>query len=107
MPGADTSGTRERLAAGVAKALAKLPDRPARLLAGRPVRRDGQQLDVHVQLALRLERFVGGWEPLPAPAARARRRSDAAVFRGPVIEIGSRARPRAARPRGSDPGPPL
>jgi acetyl esterase len=89
MPGADTSGTRERLAAGVAKALAKLPHGPARLLAGRPVRRDGQRLDVHVQLALRLERFVGGWEPLPAPAARARRRSDAAVFRGPVIEIGS------------------
>jgi acetyl esterase len=89
MPGADKPGTRERLAAAVAWTLAKLPDRPARLLAGRPVRLDGQLLDVHVQLALRLERFVGGWEPLPAPAARERRRADAAVFRGSVIEVGS------------------
>jgi len=89
MPGGDKPGARERVAAAAASALAKLPDGPARLLAGRPVRLDGQQLDVHVQLALRLERFVGGWEPLPAPEARERRRADAAVFGGPVIEIGA------------------
>ena len=89
MPGLETPGTRGRLAAAIARALAKLPDGLARLLAGRPVRLDGQQLDVHVQLALRLERFVGGWEPVPAPEARKRRRADAAVFGGPLIEVGS------------------
>ena len=80
----------------MAAALAALPGPLARVLAGRPVRVDGQQLDVQVQLAIRLERLLGGWKPLPAPEARAHRLHEAMVFRGPTIEVGARPRPRAA-----------
>ena len=71
----------------MAAALAALPRPLARVLAGRPVRVDGQQLDVQVQLAIRLERLLGGWEPRPAPEARAHRLHEAMVFRGPTIEV--------------------
>ena len=81
-------GARGRVEAGVAAALAALPRSLARVLAGRPVRVDGQQLDVQVQLAIRLERLLGGWEPRPAPEARAHRLHEAMVFRGPTIEVG-------------------
>ncbi len=81
-------GVRGRVEAGVAAALAALPGPLARVLAGRPVRVDGQQLNVQVQLAIRLERLLGGWKPLPAPEARAHRLHEAMVFRGPTIEVG-------------------
>jgi len=69
------------------RGLGMLPPRAARLLAGRPVRIDGQVLDPNVQLALRLERFLGGWEPMPAAEARELRRHDARLFRGRRIEV--------------------
>ena len=72
----------------MAAALAALPRPLARVLAGRPVRVDGQQLDVQVQLAIRFERLLGGWEPRPATEARAHRLHEAMVFRGPTIEVG-------------------
>ena len=86
---ADASSIRRRVEAGVASAVARLPDRAARLVAGRPVRLDDQELDPHVQLALRLERLTGGSEIVPVAAARERRRHDADVFRGSVIEVGA------------------
>ncbi len=72
----------------MAASLAALPRPLGRVLAGRPVRVDGQELDVQVQLAIRLERLLGGWEPQPAPEARAHRLHEAMVFRGPTIEVG-------------------
>ncbi len=89
MTAASTPGIRERLESAVAAGLIRLPPAAARLLAGRPMRLDGQQLDVQVQLALRLERFVGGSELLPVDEARARRRHDARVFHGATIEVGA------------------
>jgi acetyl esterase len=79
--------TRERIEAGAARALAALPAPAARLLGGRPVRIEGQELDPHVQLALRLENLIGGFEPLPVDQVRERRRRDARVFAGPKIEV--------------------
>lgn len=81
-------GVRERAEGLLAIALAALPDRAARLLAGRPIRIDGQELHPQVQLALRLERLVGGSELLPVAKARERRRHDADVFSGRRIEVG-------------------
>ncbi|MDX6583417.1 MAG: acetyl esterase [Solirubrobacterales bacterium] len=78
---------RQRIEAGVVRALIALPRPAARLLAGRPIRIDGQELDPHVQIALRLERMAGGFEPAPVEEVRARRRRDADTFRGPVIEV--------------------
>ena len=68
-------------------------DRPAaggggRLLAGRPVRVEGQQLDAHVQLGLRFENLSGGSKLRSVAATRARRRRDARTFAGPRIEVG-------------------
>jgi acetyl esterase len=80
--------TREALESLVVRALGRLPRPAARLLAGRPVRIEGQELDPNVQLALRLEKFTGGWEPMPATEARELRRHDARVFRGRTIEVG-------------------
>jgi acetyl esterase len=78
----------ELLESAVVRALGLLPKRAARVLAGRPIRIEGQELDPNVQLALRLERLIGGWKPMPATEARALRRHDARVFRGRVIEVG-------------------
>jgi len=71
----------------LARGLSALPDRATRLLAGRPIRIDGQELHPQVRLALRLERLTGGSEILPVAEARARRRHDARVFSGPRIEV--------------------
>ncbi len=89
MGAARTSTIRGRLEAAVAATVVRLPPPAARLFAGRPVRIDGQELDVQVQLALRLEGLVGGSELLPVDQARARRRHDADVFRGATIEVGA------------------
>ena len=102
MPGlADRA--RERLRGRRSPRRSRSCRRPlARLLAGRPVRRDGQQLDVHVQLALRLERLLAAGaaarRPRPARVAATRRPSSAAR--------GSRSA-RVARPRATRPGGPL
>ena len=50
----------ERAEGALARGLAALPDAVARLIAGRRVEIDGQTLDPKVQLALRIERLVGG-----------------------------------------------
>ena len=81
------SRVRSSLEALLARGLSALPDRATRLLAGRPVRIDGQELHPQVRLALRLERLTGGSELLPVPQARERRRHDARVFSGPRIEV--------------------
>ena len=83
------SAIAETVRGGIARAVSALPPQVARLAAGRPVRVEGQELDVHVQLAVRLEELNGGFKPAPVEAVRAKRRADARVFRGKTIEVGS------------------
>ena len=71
----------------LARGLAALPDPATRVLAGRPIRIDGQTLSPQVQIALRLEGLVGGAEIIPVAAARERRRDEARIFRGREIEV--------------------
>ncbi len=78
---------RQRIESGAARALAALPRPLARLLAGRAIRIEGQELDPQVQIAIRLERLTGGFEPAPVEEVRALRRRDAATFRGREIEV--------------------
>jgi acetyl esterase len=78
---------RQRTEASLARMLSALPRPVARVLAGRPIRVDGQELDPQVQIAIRLERLTGGFEPAPVEEVRATRRRDAATFRGPTIEV--------------------
>jgi acetyl esterase len=78
---------RQQLEAGGARVLAALPRPVTRLLAGRPIRIEGQELDPLVQVALRLERLSGGFEPAPVEEVRALRRHDAQTFRGRTIEV--------------------
>jgi acetyl esterase len=49
---------RDRIDAGVLAAVLRLPSRLQRVLAGRPVLRDGQTLDTETQLILRLQRIT-------------------------------------------------
>ncbi len=79
---------RQRIEAGAARGLAALPRPVARLLAGRAIRIEGQELDPLVQIAIRLERLTGGFEPAPVDEVRALRRRDAETFRGRRIEVG-------------------
>jgi acetyl esterase len=81
------SAAGERVQALLARGLAALPDRVTRALAGSPVRIDGQELHPQVQLALKLEGITGGSEILPVGEARERRRQQARVFSGPLIEV--------------------
>lgn len=78
---------RERLESSVARLITRLPDSAVRLLAGRPIRIDGQQLHPQVQIALRLQERLGGSEIVPVAEARERRLHDAQVFSGPLIEL--------------------
>ncbi len=80
---------RERIEIAGAGALARLPNRVARLLAGAPVRIDGQQLDVHVQLGLRLSASsrTGLFEGGPVAKERIRTRADARLVAGRTIEL--------------------
>jgi len=78
---------RERAKAGLAWTVVRLPPPLAGLVAGRPIRVDGQELDVQVQIALRLEKLIGGFKPRPVSEARALRRSEARAFSGPRIEL--------------------
>jgi acetyl esterase len=79
----------EAVAGALASAIAALPHRAARALAGRPIRIDGQELHPQAQLALKLEGLVSGTELLPVAEARERRRHDARVFSGRRIEVGA------------------
>ncbi len=81
------SSLRQRFEAGTVRALSALPRPVARVLAGRPIRIEGQELDPLIQIAVRLERLSGGFEPAPVDEVRALRRRDAETFRGPVIEV--------------------
>jgi acetyl esterase len=72
----------------IVRSVAVLPSRVARVLAGRPVRIEGEELDPRVQLILRLEELAGGWKPMPPAELRMLRRHQARVFRGRVIEVG-------------------
>lgn len=69
------------------RGLAALPAPVTRLLAGRPIHSEGQELNPLVQVALRLERLSGGFEPAPVDEVRALRRRDARTFRGRTIEV--------------------
>jgi acetyl esterase len=73
----------------IVRSVEALPSRVVRLLAGRPVRIEGQELDPRVQLILRLERLAGGWKPMPPSELRALRRRQARVFRGRAIQVGA------------------
>jgi acetyl esterase len=79
----------ERLQAGAVRALAALPPRAKRILAGPPVRRDGLELDVDAQLLVRVnERHPR--PPLDArtPAqARADLRRSTRIVAGPRIDV--------------------
>ncbi|HEX5955706.1 MAG TPA: alpha/beta hydrolase, partial [Solirubrobacterales bacterium] len=94
---------RDRVEGLVARSIPLLPGRLARVLAGRPVRIDGQELHPQVQLALRLERLTGGSDLVPVPEARARRRHDARVFAGARIEVGRVEEIQVAGPAGAIP----
>ncbi len=63
----------ERVETLVLRSALGLPERVQRRLAGKPVVRDGQTLDVDVQLMLRLQRLTRepGAETLPVPEGRA------------------------------------
>ncbi len=78
---------RERLEALTARAVAALPEPVLRRLAGRPIRIDGQELHPQVKIAIALAERVGGSDILPIAEARERRRRDARVFSGPLIEL--------------------
>ncbi|HUE26395.1 MAG TPA: alpha/beta hydrolase [Solirubrobacteraceae bacterium] len=71
------------------RGLLGLPHPLLRLLAGRPVGIDGQQLDVEVQMVLRLLALAGEepLERLTPERARVRVRNDAQTFEGPKIEV--------------------
>ena len=77
----------ESLQKAVVWTFSQLPRPVLRVLAGRPIRIDGQELHPQVQVALRLERLFGGSELVPVDEARERRRHDARLFSGPRIEV--------------------
>lgn len=78
---------RDAVQKAVVRTVSRLPGPALRLLAGRPIRIDGQELHPQVQVALRLERLFGGSELVPVPQARERRRHEARLFSGPRIEV--------------------
>jgi acetyl esterase/lipase len=78
-----------RTQAGFVRGLAALPNRALRPLVGRPVVRDGQQLDVEAQLGLRLLALAGEKDLADSTVAEARTRvaGDAATFEGPKLPV--------------------
>lgn len=87
MPSANATAT---LQGAVARGLAALPRPATRLLVGRPIERDGQQLDVEAQLAVKLLKLSGApeLEELDVATARARVARDAAALAGPTVPVG-------------------
>jgi acetyl esterase len=80
---------RDRLQSGFVRGLAGLPDRALRVLVGRPITLDGQQLHPETQLALKLLELGGGppLEELTAAQARDRVAQDARTFEGPKVPL--------------------
>ena len=79
----------DRIEAGLARGLGRLPEGVLSRLVGPPTEIDGQRLDPSVQLILRLERFSRhpSFETLPLQEARAEVEREARVFRGAPIEL--------------------
>jgi len=80
---------RELIESLIARLIARLPAALVRILAGRPIRMDGQQLSAEAQLAVRLVELSGGhdYSALTPAEARQRTRRDARVAAGRRIEI--------------------
>lgn len=88
-PAVDGSALQARLQSAVVRGLAALPHPVLRLLVGKPVVIDGQQLDIESQLGLRLLELARAPElrELTPEQARARVAQDAATFSGSRIEL--------------------
>lgn len=80
---------RERVEGAVARGLLRLPVAAQRLLAGKPIRRDGLELHPTSQLLIRLSEWSGGRpiEELPVDRARAQTRVQAHTVGQPRIEV--------------------
>ena len=81
---------RDRVDRAAARLLARLSDRTARRLAGKPITVDGQTLDPHIQLALKaLERtgHGGPWARVGAEAARRESRRASLVSALPIPRV--------------------
>lgn len=80
---------RDRLQSGFVRGLAGLPDGAIRVLVGRPITRDGQQLHPETQLALKLLALAGEppLEDLTPAQARDRVAQDARTFAGPRVPL--------------------
>jgi acetyl esterase len=85
----DLPALQARVEPVVLRAVLGLPPRALRLLAGRPVVRDGQTLDLETQLLLRLQRLAGRGELDFGPDSRAGIDADARAVGGvqPVGEV--------------------
>jgi acetyl esterase len=81
---------QERVARRVLRTLGALPTGAQRLIGGRPIRIDGQELHTEVQMALRLLNLAAGetFETLPLDQGRAQISSEAWVF-GDAIPVGT------------------
>jgi acetyl esterase len=80
---------RNRIESAAARGVMALPERAQRVLAGRPIVVDGQQLHVEAQLTLRLIDLVGGGQDLEGmtPAqARSQLRQDTRRVAGPKLD---------------------
>jgi len=78
----------QRAEAAGARAIAALPPRVKRRLAGRPIHRDGLELDLDTQLVVKLaERNKRSLVGRSAPDAREEMRSAVRVVEGPRIEL--------------------
>ncbi|MCX4919054.1 alpha/beta hydrolase [Streptomyces sp. NBC_00687] len=77
---------QDRAARGVMRLVGALPTGALRVLGGRPVRVDGQELHPEVQVALRLLRLTAGrtFERLPLARGRAQISSEAWIFGDPI-----------------------
>jgi acetyl esterase len=110
------TGIPPQLLVGAMRALYELP-RPVRaLLAGRPVRSEGQRLDLDLQLMLKLSKYEGVTPHTMSPEAARKTIDDAApLTQGPLIHsVGTREvriaddlPARLYTPSGLAPGSPL
>ena len=88
----------------LARVIPAVPRPLQRLLAGRPIRIDGQELHPEAQIGIRLVEWSGpSFETLPIPEARETIRRDADIVRGPRIEVGAVRDLEIAGPAGSIP----
>src|SRR5690349_17906218 len=80
---------RDRAERGAARLLARLSDKTARRLAGKPIVLDGQTLDPHVQIILKaMERTgPGAWARLGPEAARREVQRTAIVNSLPIPKV--------------------